>query len=234
MCIQHYFNMFKKYTIVTSFRTIFCSSKLLIIFIMIITGLSSAHSQNYTPVKNLVEFRTLYSGKSAEISSLQSDFIQKKSITMLENKIISEGSFIYKRNNKLRMEYRKPYTFLFVMENDRVSIKNNQQKSSVSTNSNKLFKMISQMTIDCVTGNVLNSKDFDIEIFENTKVWYLVLKPRLKLLKSLFETIDILISKNDFTVERIELKETSGDNTTLIFSNKKINIQVNDEVFQVN
>ncbi|MEI7501237.1 MAG: outer membrane lipoprotein carrier protein LolA [Bacteroidota bacterium] len=201
---------------------------------MLITGFSSAHSQNYTPVKNLVEFRTLYSGKSVAINSLQSDFIQEKSITMLENKIISEGSFIYKRNNKLRMEYRKPYTFLFVMENDRVTIKNNQQKSSVSTNSNKLFKMISQMTIDCVTGNVLNSKDFDIEIFENTKVWYLVLKPRLKLLKSLFETIDILISKNDFTVERIELKETSGDNTTLIFSNKKINIQVNDEVFQVN
>ena len=153
---------------------------------------------------------------------------------MLENKIISEGSFIYKKNNKLRMEYRKPYSFLFVMENDKVTTKNNQQKSSVSTNSNKLYKMISQMTIDCVTGNVLNSKDFDIDISENAKVYYLVLKPRQKLLKSLFDRIDILISKKDFTVDRLELKETSGDNTTLVFTNKMLNAPVNDEVFEVN
>lgn len=90
------------------------------------------------------------------------------------------------------------------------------------------------MTINCVTGNVLNSKDFDIDISENAKVYYLVLKPRQKLLKSLFDRIDILISKQDFTVDRLELKETSGDNTTLVFTNKIINAPVSDEVFDVN
>jgi outer membrane lipoprotein-sorting protein len=209
-------------------------SNIPLFFFLIIAGLSSAHSQNYTPVKKLDGFRKLYSAKSDAIISLKSDFIQEKSISMLENKIISEGSFIYKKNNKLRMEYRKPYSFLFVMENDKITTKNNQQKSSVSANSNKLYKMISQVTINCVTGNVLNSKEFDVEVFENVKVYYLALKPRAKLLKSLFDSIDILISKKDFTVDRIELKESSGDNTTLIFSNKKINDEVNDEVFQVN
>lgn len=217
----------------TSKKSIFYSN-IPLFFFLIIFGWSSARSQNYTPIKNLVDFRTLYSAKSDAINSLKSDFIQEKSISMLENKIISEGSFIYKKYNKLRMEYRKPYSFLFVMENDKVTTKNNQQKSSVSTNSNKLYKMISQMTINCVTGNVLNSKDFDIDISENAKVYYLVLKPRQKLLKSLFDRIDILISKKDFTVDKLELKETSGDNTTLIFTNKMLNAPVNDEVFDVN
>lgn len=214
-------------------KSIFYAINLLFLF-LIVAGFSSAHSQNYTPVKNIVEFRSLYSEKSDAINTLKSDFIQEKSISMLKNKIISEGSFIYKKNKKLRMEYKKPYTYLFIMDNDKVTIKNNQQKSSVSTKSNKLFQMISQMTIDCVTGKVLNSKDFDIKVSENAKVYHLVLIPRQKLLKSLFNGIDILISKIDFTVDRLEMKETSGDNTVLIFSNKKINTLVTDEVFKVN
>jgi outer membrane lipoprotein-sorting protein len=180
------------------------------------------------------EFKSLYAEKSAAINTLKSDFIQEKNISMLVNKIISKGSFIYKKNNKLRMEYTKPYTYLFVMDNDKIIIKNSQKKSSVSANSNKLFKMISQITIDCVTGNVLASNDFDVKVSENSKVYNLVLVPSQKMLKSLFNEIDILISKNDFTVDRLEMKESSGDNTVLNFSNKKINAPVSDEVFKVN
>jgi outer membrane lipoprotein-sorting protein len=206
----------------------------MLLFIFILTGTFSASAQNYTPVKNIVAFKSLYAEKSADINTLKSDFIQEKSISMLKNKIISEGSFIYKKNNKLRMEYTKPYTYLFVMDNDKITIKNNDKKSSVSTSSNKLFKMISQVTIDCVTGNVLNSKDFDIKVSENSITYHLVLIPRQKLLKSLFEKIDIRISKGDLTVDRIEMKESSGDNTLLIFRNKRINTPVADEVFKVN
>ncbi|MCX6306870.1 MAG: outer membrane lipoprotein carrier protein LolA [Bacteroidetes bacterium] len=205
-----------------------------LLFVLLFSWLAPAGAQNYTPVKNLVAFKSLFSSKSAAINSLKSDFVQEKSISMLENKIISEGSFIYRKSNRLRLEYRKPYTFLFIMDNDRVTIKNSQQTSSVSASSNKLYKMISQLTINCVTGNVLNSKEFDVDVFENARAYFLVLKPRQNMLKSLFDRINIFISKNDFTVDRLELMETSGDKTTLVFTDKKINIPVDDEVFKVN
>ncbi len=192
-----------------------------------------AVAQSYTPVKNTEEFKRLFAARSSAITSIQSDFTQQKSISMLENKIISEGTFTYKRENRLRMEYSKPYKFLFVMDHDQITIGNNQQKSSVSANSNKMYKLISQLTLDCFTGNVLNSKDFDLTISENARVYKLVLIPRQKLLKSLFERIDILISKIDVAVDKIELAETSGDHTTLIFHNKVINNPVNDEVFKI-
>jgi outer membrane lipoprotein-sorting protein len=54
------------------------------------------------------------------------------------------------------------------------------------------------------------------------------------MIKSVFTEIDLLVAKIDFTVDRIDLKETSGDSTTLIFSNKKINTQISDEAFNVN
>ena len=199
-------------------------------FVMI----SAVNAQNYTPVKDVAGFKKLYASKSAAINTLRSDFIQEKSISMLNDKLVSNGSFIFKKNNKLRMEYVKPYPYLFVMNEDQIIIKNDQKKSNVSVNSNKLFKMISQITIDCVTGNILNSKDFNVKVSENARVYFLVLKPNQKMLKSLFSEIDLIISKSDFTVDKLDLKETSGDRTTLIFNNKKINTPVSDEVFAVN
>ncbi len=191
-------------------------------------------AQNYIPLKDVAGFKKLYATKSSAINTLRSDFVQEKNIIILSNKLSSSGSFVFKKANKLRMEYTKPYQYIFVMNEDQIIIKNDQKKSNVSVNSNKMFKMISQLTIDCVTGNILNSKDFDIKISENTKVYFLVLKPNQKMIKSLFTEIDLLVDKSDFTVNRIDLKETSGDSTTLIFSNKKINTPVSDEVFNVN
>lgn len=196
--------------------------------------ISVCKAQKYTPVKDVAGFKSLYAAKSSAINTLKSDFIQEKSISMLTNKLSSTGSFIFKKTNKLRMEYAKPFPYLFVMNEDQIIIKNDQKKTNVSVNSNKMFKMISQITIDCVTGNILNSKDFDVKFSENSKVYYLVLVPKQKMLKSLFAEIDLLVAKSDFTVDKLDLKETSGDCTTLIFSNKKINTLVPDEVFIVN
>jgi outer membrane lipoprotein-sorting protein len=201
-------------------------------FNFVLIGVGSA--QNYTPVKDVAGFKTLYASKSNAMNTLRSDFIQEKSISMLTSKLTSDGSFIFKKVNKLRMEYVKPYPYVFVMNGDQIIIKNDQKKTNVSVNSNKMFKMISQITIDCVTGNILNSKDFDVKVSENSKVYHLVLIPKQKMLKSLFAEIDLLVAKSDFTVDKLNLKETSGDCTTLIFSNKKINTPVPDEVFIVN
>ncbi|NOU45984.1 MAG: outer membrane lipoprotein carrier protein LolA [Bacteroidales bacterium] len=196
--------------------------------------ISTVGAQSYTPVKDVAGFKELFTAKSTAINTLKSDFVQEKSICMLNNKLTSNGSFVFKKANKLRMEYANPYPYVFVMNDDQILIKNDQKMSNVSVNSNKIFKMISQLTIDCVTGNILNSKDFDVNISENAKVYLLVLMPNQKMIKSLFSEIDLLVAKSDFTVDRIDLKETSGDGTTLIFSNKKINSPVSDEAFSVN
>lgn len=223
----------KKKKLVIRFGSILSTGILFFICLNFVL-ISAVNAQNYTPVKDVAGFKKLYASKSAAINTLRSDFVQEKSISMLNNKLSSDGLFIFKKTNKLRMEYTNPYPYIFVMNDDQIIIKNDQKKTNISVNSNKLFKMISQITIDCVTGNILNSKDFNVKVSENAKVYYLVLIPHQKMLKSLFAEIDLVISKSDYTVDKLDLKETSGDSTILIFTNKKINIPVSDEVFAVN
>jgi len=190
-------------------------------------------AQDFAPIKDEVAFRKLFTQKSGEFNTLKSDFVQEKSIYLLENHIISQGSFQYKRDCKLRMGYFKPYSYLFVLNNDKVMIRNNQKQTNVNANSNKLFKLISQITVDCLNGNILNSKQFKTSIFESSTSYRITLIPKIKELNSLLSEIIIHISKKDYTVDTIEMKEVSNDFTLMKFSNKEINKPIGDEVFAV-
>ncbi len=209
-------------------------NRLCLVLFTLLTSFISVQCQEFNPISNEAVFKKIYSEKSAAINSLKSDFTQEKTITLLEHKLISEGSFQYKKMNKLRMEYFKPYSYLFIMNNDKVTIRNNQKQTSVSTKSNKLFKLISQITVDCVSGNVLESKDFQTSIFENKSLYLLKLTPKAKELKNVMNEIKIYVSKANYTVEKIEMYESSGDFTLLIFKNKQINSTIPDEVFSAN
>jgi len=207
--------------------------KQLTLFWLLIFCFSSVIAQDFNPLKDEVAFRKLFAEKSQEFITLKSDFVQEKSIYLLENHIISNGSFQYKREGKLRMEYFKPYSYLFVLNNDKVMIKNNQKQTNINANSNKLFKLISQITVDCINGNILSSKQFKTSILESSSSYKITLIPKMKELNSLLSEIIILISKKDYTVETIEMKEVSNDFTLMTFSNKEINKPIGDEAFSV-
>jgi outer membrane lipoprotein-sorting protein len=58
--------------------------------------------------------------------------------------------------------------------------------------------------------------------------------PVKKGLSEYFKTIEIYISRKDYSVNRIEMNETSGDNTSISFTNKVINGAIADNLFAVN
>jgi len=208
--------------------------KLLIIIITTFLSINSIKSQDFAPISNETTFKKAYTEKTALTHSLKSNFIQEKSISLLEKKLVSEGLFQFKNPDKLRIEYFKPYSYLFLMNKDQITIKNDQKQTNISTKSNKIFKMVSEITMECVNGNVLSSKEFKISIFENNSQYMLKLIPKDKTLKSLLTEIKIYIEKIDYTVGTLEMYEVSGDFTKMIFKNRQTNIPIADEIFVVN
>jgi outer membrane lipoprotein-sorting protein len=208
--------------------------RIILLISFLLTYSLLAFTQDFVPIANELAFKKLYIEKSASIQTLKSNFIQEKSISMLEKKLVSEGCFQFKKNGLLRMEYFKPYTYLFLMNKDKITIRNNQNQTTVSTSSNKLFKLISQIMLDCISGEVLSVKEFQTKVFENKTLYLLKLLPKDKNLKSLIKELDVYVSKSDYTVEKIDMFEVSGDFTKMIFKNKQINLLINDEIFTAN
>jgi outer membrane lipoprotein-sorting protein len=187
--------------------------------------------QGYRPVGDLGAFKKQFAAESSKIASIESTFTQEKVLTALTEKITSTGKFWFKRSNKVRIEYIKPYTYTMIMNGDKMLFRDDQKENKVNVRSNKLFQQINQIMIDCVQGTVLESKDFNVKVFEDEKTYLLEMDPTARSLREFFSTIVLKVDKKDFAANSIEMNERSGDRTTILFKDKNLNAQISDAVF---
>jgi outer membrane lipoprotein-sorting protein len=202
------------------------------LIIVLIAGLAvSSVAQDYSRVADISGFKKKFTTEASKINSITSSFVQEKVLVALTEKITSTGSFAFKRSNKVRIEYMKPFVYLMIMNGDKMKIRDDQKENTVNMRSNKMFRQINSIIMDCVQGTILDSKDFTSEVFENKDSYLLKMRPVSKNLREFFETINVVVSKNDYSVNSIEMNEPTTDKTVMTFTNKKINQPVADEVF---
>ena len=206
-----------------------------ILIFLLVTGAVSVSAQQtgFAEIKNVEQFKKDFATQNAKLNSIKSSFEQEKVLTLLTEKIVSKGEFWFKRNDKIRIEYKTPYTYLLIINGDQMITKDNQKESHVNTSSNKLFKQINRIIIDCVQGTILNSKDFSAKVFQSQSQFQLQLTPQTKSIKEFFQTITITLDKKDYSVSELELLEPGGDTTRMRFSDKKLNLPIDDAVFTV-
>jgi outer membrane lipoprotein-sorting protein len=207
----------------------------LFLTILVIGTCFSAKAQHpgYTQITDLAQFKQQFAAVAQKTTSVKSDFTQEKNLSMLSEKITSKGKFWFKKPNTLRMEYSKPFEYLMILNKDKVYIKDGQKENTVSTRSNKIFKQINQIVLDCIQGTALSNPSFKSAVFENKTTYLVSLSPVGKDLKDFFKTINITIYKKNYEVNVIEMLESSGDSTTLRFTNKETNATIPDALFAI-
>lgn len=206
---------------------------LLIIVICALTMQVSAQYAGYKSVANTADFKQQFTKAAKATQSIQCDFVQVKNLSMLSDKITSTGKFWFKRENKVRMEYEKPSYYLLVINGSNIKTKDGQKENKVSAKSNKMFEQINQMMIDCVQGTALDNKSFATRVFENAQGYLVELIPTVKSLQGIFKSITLTLDKKDYSVNKMEMLEQSGDNTTINFVHKQMNINIPDAEFSV-
>jgi hypothetical protein len=150
-------------------------------------------------MKNADAFKKSLAQSTSDIESIQADFIQEKTLTMLSEKIISSGKFSFRKKDKLRMEYTSPFLYLLILNSGKIYVKDGQKENKISAGSNPVFQQVNRILIDCVSGNMLDNPDFQHRIFENNTGWLIEFSPVARNLKELYKNINIVLDKKDFT-----------------------------------
>jgi outer membrane lipoprotein-sorting protein len=192
-----------------------------------------AQYTGFKPIEDLPAFKKQFTVEARKIQSIKSDFVQEKNLAVLEEMIASEGKFTFKRENKVRIEYLKPFQYLMIMNGDQMLVRDNQKESKVNMKGNKLFQQVNKIMVDCVQGTMLDNKDFSVHVFQNDKSWLLEMTPVSKSLRDFFQTVLIYVDKKDYSVSAIDMREPSGDNTVIRFLQKELNVPIQDAVFKV-
>lgn len=171
---------------------------------------------------------------AGEVRSMQCSFRQVKTLNMLNEELISTGVMFYHQPALLRWQYLKPYEYTFVISDSQVMIKNTDRLDVIDINQSKIFKEITQIRVNSVTGRCLTEKkDFDVTMYNDKDEWIADLRPLKKELKSLFKTIKLHINPQKCMISQVELIEQTGDMTHIYLYDYKINVDIDEKMFTV-
>jgi outer membrane lipoprotein-sorting protein len=183
-------------------------------------------------MKNPAGFKQKFSESTRKTQTIEANFIQEKNLSVLSEKIITKGRFLFKKEKKLRWEYTEPFHYLIILNNGTMFIQDEEKKSKIDIRNNKMFAEINSIIMGCVQGNLFNDeKKFLPSFYENSGSFLVKLKPLASNLKEYLSEIRIWFDKNDLSVTRLEMHEPSGDYTKIDFSGNKINTNIPDEKF---
>lgn len=151
--------------------------KLLCVMMCVMAMGAFAQPKGFTAVKNVVAFEQSLTKANAAVQTISSDFSQVKNMALLADKIKSKGKFYFKKNDKVRIEYTSPFSYLLVMNGNQVMVKDEQKTNKVNTRNSKMMQSVNRVMMDCMRGTVLGNTDFRTTVYENGQSYLLSMAP---------------------------------------------------------
>ena len=168
------------------------------------------------------------------LKSMQCDFVQTKHMKMLNHDMVSKGKMYYQQSDKLRWEYVTPYTYIFILNGDKVLLKNKNRNDVIDVNQNKLFREITRIMMNSVTGSCLaDDKNYKTSLSASDSEWIATMTPLQKNMKQMFQKIILHFHKQKNTVTQVELIEKNGDKTNIELKNIVLNESIGTKTFAV-
>ena len=199
------------------------------LFILIASLLSCvAMAQNETQIIEQI------SAASAKITTLECDFVQTKHLKILDNRLVSRGKMYYSQPDKLRWEYVTPYSYIFIMNQNQILLKNSTRADVIDVNQNKIFKDVSRLMMNSIMGDMLkDNTTFEISMASTKGGYTATLIPIKREMKQMWTKLVLLFDAESLGVKRMEMHEKSGDCTIIELENVKINRAINSTLFNL-
>ena len=200
------------------------------IFFMIFTT-SYSQEDGFSNISSTDVVKERLIEHSESTNSIESNFIQEKHLWMLNEVIVSEGIFLFKKDNSVRWQYNTPIEYTIIIHKGKFTIINSDKISEFDIDSNPMFKEINKMIVTAIRGDFINNPDFSA-IFKESDNQYLVeLSPTNARVSNMLTSINIYFDKSSMQVEKVIFKEPGDDFTSIRFKNKKINTEIPDSKF---
>ena len=166
------------------------------------------------------------------IHTIQGRFTQVKTMSFLNDKMTSTGMLYLTDKGQLRWEFTTPYSYIFIINDNKVTIRSGKKTQNIDMKSSRLFEGIARIMVNSMTGRCLQKNgDFDVEMYTRGTEWIAWLTPKKAQMKKMFKLVKLHFSSTQNMVTSVEMTEPSGDNTVIELKDVTINQPVDEKVF---
>lgn len=209
--------------------------KVLIILFTLHCSLFTAWSQTKLTAEQQKDILEKVDKSASAASSMQCDFTQTKKMKLLSKEMLSKGVMYFKRPDKLRWQYTTPYDYTFILNGDKVQLKSAKSTKNIDVQGNKMFRQISNIILNSVTGgNLKSSSDFNVEVYKLAEGYFARMYPKKKELKQIYQAIEIYFNPSLTMISTVKMIEKTGDVTIVKLTNSKTGVAIDEKLFKVN
>lgn len=176
-------------------------------------------------------FKKAVAEKVKDNATLSGNFTQTQQMEYMQSDVESSGVFFYKKPDKLKWSYKKPYLFSLLFKNGHVIINNDGNRKNMSVSSNPLFEKLSGLIAHSINGKLLDDKDFTSSYFYEKNFVLVKLIPQEEDLKEIFSKVELYFDPETRLVKKAKLTQPEGDSTLIHFEDVKLNAKIPESVF---
>ena len=213
------------------------SKKLLVIFLsVLIAGFPIAAQESpFKPVANQTEidaFKAALTQESNKMSNMKVDFVQTTNSSFLNEVVVSTGILYFAQGKRLRWEYEKPHSFVFILNGAKAWMVNQSGVTELHVAENKMFKELSElMLFGMGGGSLFENRNFDYSFWNSGAQWEVALKPKSKEMRAQYSQIELFFDAKSYQMKLVRMTDAAGDETLIQLNNPKINTQFSDALF---
>lgn len=208
-----------------------CVMLMALISVAILKGTAQPSPMNPALIERL---KQQIKSNAETTNSISCDFNQEKTMSLISEKLISKGRFMFRKEKMLRWEYTEPFSYVIVIANDEISIRDEENVSHFNISSNKVFLEINRIILGSVRGTLLqDEKNFRTSYYESPKAYIARIVPMKEALRASLSEVTIYFNHNNFSVDQVDMVEPGGDITRIFFTGKSFNKPIPDEKFVV-
>ena len=203
----------------------------IISFLLLLFGVFTS-AQTKMNAAEIRQFTNLVSAESKKTKTLQANFVQTKKMDFLNKDLVTSGQMALQAPGMLSWKYTKPYQYSVIFKNGKMHI-NDQGKKSTFDAKSRNFEKLNKLIIGSANGNLLNDPDFTVSYFKNSSGNIARFIPKSAQLLKYIRQVDLHFASNQSVVSQVIMLEASGDTTTIVFKNTKVNAPVPASVFSL-
>lgn len=164
------------------------------------------------------------------ILSLESDFIQERSLSIMEGVLVSSGTFYYKKPGLMKWDQVEPSPYYFILNGNKVVRFDGEKVKEIPANSPQVSYFI-DFIMGTVNGSLFTNGQFDTKFTKKDNEVEIVLTPLNKSLKNRISNLNLVFDYDRMFLLNLVIFEASGDQTKIIFTNQEINTITNNSIF---
>jgi outer membrane lipoprotein carrier protein len=178
------------------------------------------------------DFYSALAKRSKDISTVTADFVQSKHIKVVDETLVSKGSFYYKKSGNVRFDYTSPKVMSIVMNSVKLHILSSGKTTTFQLDNQKGLSDLARVMEACIGGDI-NSipKSYRVSYRLLPNRHNLIIVPKNKEILGPYSKIELFLNESDFSLEEMVLYEKSNDFTTYKFSNLILNRSLSGKMF---